>query len=250
MNLKTTGVVIKRSNFGEADRILTIFTERFGKIKAFAKGVRKTKSKLAGHLEPFMLVDLMLHEGRTFYTVTGAVIEKDFPNIHSDLSKMAKAFVISELVDSFLGEKEQQEKIFTLYVDSLKTLENYSREINFLAFEMKIIGLAGFRPELYYCVHCKEKVREEENFWDRKEGGVICGSCQKNFKHGKTVSNNLIKLLRFVEKANFNEIDKLKLSNEIEAEADGILSEYISHILEKELKSERFMKVLENEDKQ
>ena len=84
---KASGIIIKRSNFAEADRILTILTDRLGKIKAIAKGVRKTRSHLAGSLEPYMLVDLQLHEGKTFYIVTGAEIMEEYQNIHSDSIK-------------------------------------------------------------------------------------------------------------------------------------------------------------------
>src|SRR5450830_263530 len=113
-SFKTNGIVIKRMNFGEADRILTIMTERFGKVKAIARGVRKSTSRLGGHLEPFMVVEFQLYSGKTFYTITGAEIVSDLPNIHSDLKKMAKVFVVGELVDNFLHEHEKSERIYQI----------------------------------------------------------------------------------------------------------------------------------------
>ncbi|MCL5410363.1 MAG: DNA repair protein RecO [Patescibacteria group bacterium] len=244
MNYKTQGIVLKRMNFGEADRILTILTERFGKIKAIAKGVRKGKSKLAGHLEPFMLIDLQLHEGKTFYIVTGAEIGSDFPEIHNELKKTSQAFYLAELIDKFLPEHQKSEEVFCLFCQALEYLNKNEKSLFLRIFELKIIEASGFHPELYECVHCKNKLEDESNFWDAVEGGVICGDCQKKFQHGKSISNQLIKLLRLIEKSDFVILHKLKISDALEIEVEEILSGYIQSVLEKELRSKGFMKLL------
>ncbi len=244
MNVKTQGIVLKRMNFGETDRILTILTERFGKVKAMAKGVRKGKSKLAGHLEPFMLIDLQLHEGKTFYIVTGAVISSDFSEIHNELKKTSQAFYLAELIDKFLPEHQKSEEVFYLFCTALKYLNENEKSLFLRIFELKIIEASGFHPELYECVHCKNKLEDESNFWDAVEGGVICGDCQKKFQHGKSISNQLIKLLRLIEKSDFSILQKLKISGVLEVEVEEILSGYIQSVLEKELKSKGFMKLL------
>ena len=248
---KTGGIVLKGINFGEADKILTILTERFGKIKAIAKGVRKIKSHLAGSLEPFMLVNLQLHEGKTFYIVTGAAIEKDFPGIHSDLQKTAKAFFLGEMVDRFVEENQIVPEVFDLFSKALAFQEENSRELILRAFELKIVEAAGFKPELYDCVHCKEKISAGENFWDDVEGGVICADCQAKFhhgdakqSHGKAIADKTIKLFRFIEGNSFEKINSVKLDRAVEDEAESILSEYVRNILEKELKSQRFLKMI------
>lgn len=244
MNYKTQGIVLKRMNFGEADRILTILTERFGKVKAIAKGVRKGKSKLAGHLEPFMLIDLQLHEGKTFYIVTGAEISSDFPEIHNELKKTSQAFYLAELIDKFLPEHQKSEEVYYLFCSALKYLNENEKSLFLRIFELKIIEASGFHPELYECVHCKNKLEDESNFWDAVEGGVICGDCQKKFQHGKSVSNQLIKLLRLIEKSDFVILHKLKISDALEIEVEEILSGYIQSVLEKELRSKGFMKLV------
>lgn len=244
MNFKTRGIVLKRMNFGEADRILTVLTERFGKIKAIAKGVRRLKSKLAGSLEPFILLDLQLHEGKTFYIVTGSSIESEFSNIHDNLKKTSQAFYLAELIDKFLPEHQKSEKIFFLFCQALEYLNNNEKSLFLRVFELKIIEASGFHPELYECVHCKNKLEDESNFWDAIEGGVICPACQRKFQHGKNVSNQLIKLLRLIERSDFSILQKLKISAEIENEAEDILSAYIQSVLEKELKSKGFMKLM------
>jgi len=111
MNLKTSGIVIKRMNYGEADRILTILTLDHGKIKAIAKGSRKILSKMGGSLEPFCLVNFIFHQGKSFYIVTSATVENYFEKIHTDINKTAKAFYIGELIDKFLEEEESHPKV-------------------------------------------------------------------------------------------------------------------------------------------
>lgn len=239
---KTCGVVIKRINFGEADRILTIFTERFGKVKAIARGVRKTKSKLAGHLEPFMLVDLQLYEGKTFYTVTGAMIINEFPALHLDLKKISRAFYFGELIDKFIEENQKSATIFELFSEVLRSLEKSNDEFIVRIFELKLIESAGFKPQLFECVHCREKLKAGENFWDEVEGGVICSDCQRKFKHGRSISDNSIKILRLIEKNDFGLSERVKVGEKLKHELSEILSKYIKNILEKELKTESFMK--------
>ncbi|MFA6492884.1 MAG: DNA repair protein RecO, partial [Patescibacteria group bacterium] len=97
MNYKTRGIILKRTNLNEADRILTIFTENNGRIKAVAKGIRKTLSKLAGHLELFCLTDFVIAEGRNLDTITAAETQKCFINLRGDLESTNVAYYLAEI---------------------------------------------------------------------------------------------------------------------------------------------------------
>lgn len=241
MNNKTAGIVIKRSNLGEADRILTIFTERFGKVKAIAKGSRKTTSKLAGSLEPYMLVDFELYEGKTFYTVTGANVINNYPTVHTDLEKIAKVFYIGELIDKFLEEGQKNIPAFEMLTKALGFLEENKSDLVIRIFELKLVESSGFLPELRNCVHCREKLTAGNNFWDNIEGGVICERCYLKFGHGSLISDNAIKSLRVIENEDFDLAVKFKPDIKIRQELDTILGEYIDSILEREVKSRGFM---------
>lgn len=241
-SLKTLGIIIRRTNFSEADRILTILTDRLGKVKAIAKGVRKIKSKMAGALEPYMLVNLQLHEGKTFFIVTGAEIIEEYKNIHLDVKKTAEAYVVGELIDKFVEENHQANEIFEISKEVLKTIDQNEKSFNVIAYELKIIEAAGFKPELYNCLHCKEKLSAGDNFWDHVEGGVLCRTCQQKFLHGTNISDEAIKALRFMEQNDFLHIDKLKIDGDVEKEVDEILTEYIKNILERDIKSRKFLK--------
>lgn len=224
---------------------MTILTERYGKVKAIAKSVRKTKSHLGGSLEPFMILDLELYEGKTFYTVTGAVIEKEFSELHNNLKKISRAFYLGELIDKFLQEKQKAANVYELFCQALRYIEEKNGDFGLRIFELKIIEAAGFHPELYECVHCRNKLQEGENFWDSIEGGCICKNCQEKYMHGQIVSDRLIKLFRYIEKNTFPEIEKLKKPASLEREAEMILKQYLEAILEREIKSQKFLKSVE-----
>ncbi|MFA5927385.1 MAG: DNA repair protein RecO [Patescibacteria group bacterium] len=241
MNQKTLGIVIKRQDFSEADRILTIFTERFGKVKAMARGVRKISARLAGSLEPFMLVDLQLYPGRTFFTVTGASIKSDFSLIQTDIRKIANAFYVGELVDRFEKEELKSSEVFSLLVQSLQSLATTEDPLVLRVFEIGLLKQAGFWPELSHCRHCHVQLKPGNNFWDGLEGGIICSECQRLFRHGYAVSDNLIKFFRIIEEKGFGLIGHLNVESSLADEAAVLLSAYIRDILESNVKSERFL---------
>ena len=138
---KTEGVVIKRANFGEADRILTIFTKHYGKIKAIAKGVRKIKSRKAGKLELFNNVGLFLIEGKNFAIITDVELLNSFRKFQNNLTFVAKAFQLAELVDRLTVEKVENQKIFELL---RTTMEDLNKEDAVIKFEMEILKELGF----------------------------------------------------------------------------------------------------------
>ncbi len=242
MHLKTQGIVIKRMNFGEADRILTILTESQGKIKAIAKGSRKILAKLGGSLEPFCLVDFIFHEGKSFYIVTSAVVIKHFEKIHTDIDKTSKAFYIGELLDKFIEVGQKHPEVFHLFAKYLENLENADDKILIPVFSAKILEALGFKPVTSECLHCRNKLVPEQNFWDDIEGGVICQKCHDKFGHGKEISNDVIKILRLVFSSEFSLGSKININDKYKNQTAAVLESYIEGIIERELKSKKFMK--------
>lgn len=242
MQLKTSGIIIKRMNYGEADRILTILTEKEGKIKAIAIGSRKILSKLGGSLEPFCLVDFIFHEGKSFYIVTSASVAKHFEKIHTDINKTSKAFYIGELLDKFLEEKQNHPEVFELFKKYLEGLEGVDDPILIPVFSAKILEAVGFRPMTQNCLHCQNKLLPEQNYWDDIEGGVICQTCHNKFGHGQEISNNLIKILRLIFSSDFIIGSKINVDDKYKKQTALVLESYIEGVLERELKSKKFMK--------
>ena len=135
---KTEGIVIKRVNFGEADRILTIFTKHYGKIKAIAKGVRKVTSRKGGNLELFNQVILFLSEGKNWDIITEAEAVNSFENLRKNLTFVGRAFQIAEVVDRLTAEREESRKVFELLIEALSGKKNVKE------FEIELLKELGF----------------------------------------------------------------------------------------------------------
>lgn len=145
-NSKTSGIILKRSNFGEADKILTVFSSNLGKIKVLAKGVRRIKSRRAPHLELFNEVELVLHNGHTFQTITEAKIINDFSLEKSDLKSTGLLFYLSEVIDKILPEHQPHPELFELF---LKALSNLDKD-KVKKFVVELLWNLGYLPRGEY----------------------------------------------------------------------------------------------------
>lgn len=144
---KTEGIIIKRINFGEADRIITIFTKHHGKIKAIAKGIRKIKSRRAPHLELFNQAILFLNQGKNFDLISQAQIINSFSNLRKDLKRVGLAFEVCELVDQLTREGQSQRQVFDFLVVCLNDLSHFNKERAeevVRTFELRLLESLGF----------------------------------------------------------------------------------------------------------
>jgi len=239
-NYKTRGIIIRRSNFGEADRLLTIFTERFGKIKVIAKGARKTTSRLGGNLEPFCLANLVIAEGRNLDIVCEAEIIECFFAIRNNLKSTHISYYLAEAIDKLTGEHEKHPEVLDLLLEVLNKVGQINDDLLISYFELNLLSILGFGPEIDRCLACHKILLSEDNFFDSAEGGIVCSHCQPN---GIKISNNAIKLLRFFLKNRLKNLKKLITSIEIQKEAKKITQNYIDYISQQEFKSRRFLPV-------
>jgi len=237
MTYKTRGIVIKRTNLGEADRILTIFTEKFGKIKAVAKGARKTLSKLAGNLELFCLDEFLIAEGRNLDIVAGAEVRKCYFNLRNDLRGTQIAFYLAEIIDKMTEEKEPHPEIFDLIENTLENINSHENNILISYFEINFLSESGFNPELYKCIVCGKKLEESSCGFNYSAGGLVCQNCHKDIK----VSSNAVKILRIFLKHKIAIIKKLKPDKKLSKEITKITRDYLKTILQKEIKSESYI---------
>ncbi len=132
-NYRTEGIILKRTNFGEADRILTIFTKHYGKIKARAPGIRRTLSRKAAHLEAFNLSTLFLAQGKSLDILTEAQTINNFGKLRKNLNKVGTAYYLCELVDSLCPEKQENREVLELLKEKLKELEDKNENLDYLA---------------------------------------------------------------------------------------------------------------------
>lgn len=160
--IKTKGIIIKRINLGEADKILTILTPDRGKIRVVAKGVRKPKAKLGGFLELFRYNEYLLAEGRNLDLVAGAYTIDNLAGVGQSLRSVATAYYIAETVDKLIEETQEINKAFEIVYHSLKAISQ-SGDLDAIKswFEINLLTSLGFRPELNHCVECQEPISTE-----------------------------------------------------------------------------------------
>src|SRR3989344_5481538 len=139
---KTEGIILKRTNFGEADKILTIFTKRHGKIKVLAKGIRRITSRRSPNVELFNCVTLFVHQGKTFDILTEAQVSNTFSSIRKNLELVGLAYYICELVDGLCAEHQPQQRVYELLLSTLNELDHGLIQ----KFESTLLFELGFLP--------------------------------------------------------------------------------------------------------
>lgn len=245
-SFKTNGVVLKQMPLGEADRILTICTPYYGKLRAVAKGVRRTNSKLGGHLETLTHVSVSVAEGRTLDVITEAETIRSFRGLREDLQLVSKALYVADLVDGFLVEQLDNVATFSLLLDTLGRLEQTtSPSIIIKHFQIQLLKHTGFGPELYQCVECLSQIEPGGHIFCCIRGGLLCPKCC--IRIGKSmfhISLNAIKVLRYLQRDSWPDNFTVKVPIDILHELELLLNSYVNHVLERELKSTRFMNLV------
>ena len=145
-SFQADGIIVKRINFGEKDKILTVITRDSGKIKTLAKGIRRINSRRAGNVELFNFARLHLAVGRTFNILTEAKLLETFPSFRSDLKKSAAAFYFSDLADRFVPEDQENRELFFILLAAFRKLEStQSIQMEFIReFEGRLLEHTGF----------------------------------------------------------------------------------------------------------
>lgn len=237
--LKAQGIVIKQIDYGEADKILTVLSKEAGKISVIAKGIRKPLSKWAGHLELFVLADLVLAEGRNFYILSEAESKNFFPDLRKNLKNSGLAYFLAEILNKTLGEDEPQPKVFDLFLETLGKIGRHSNEIFLQYFIFNYFGILGYRPEVNKCVICAEDLKETKHLWNSVLGGIIC-ACSTDKKSGIHLHSDTVKVLRLIltkDKRIFN----LRLPAEVAKELKIIAENFLETVAEKQFKSKEFL---------
>lgn len=205
----TEGLILKRSNFGEADRVLTVLTDRYGKISVIARGVRKITSRRAGNIELLNRVKLHLFKAKS-YTLNEAESLETFQTVKNNLTLSTTAFHVIELVNRLVPPEQKNAQIYSLTLSILRLLESNPRQIFVRAFEVKILTLLGF-----WSIDAIEDLTK-----DQKD------------------------LLEKLEQFSWEQINNLKIKKDQAVALEQILRYFLEKILESKLKSSSFLKEL------
>ena len=268
---RVEAIVLKRSDFGEADRLLTLYTPDLGKIRAIAKGARKPSSRKSGHVELFTHSALLLAKGRNLDIVTQADTLDAFLPLRENLERLGFAYYLAELVDQFAEEGDpsaraeryaapgddgavENQPLFDLLLHSLQWLGEDATEPAVLArfFELHLLLYVGYRPQLFKCVNCGKVLEPVDNYFSADAGGVIDPNCvatqrERIYEHARDVqpiSLTALKVLRYLQTREWESVRALRLSAETHAEVETLMQRYIAHHLERNLKSVEFLREL------
>lgn len=245
---RTQGIILRRQDLGEADRILTLYTRDHGKIKVVGKGVRRPTSRKAGHVELFVQVDALIARGRSLDVLSQVEMVNAFLPIRDDLEKTTYASHFVELLDAFTEEGDENRLLFDLLREGLGWLcatGDLDRTARY--YELHILELAGYRPELFKCVICGEEIQPVDQFFSPFDGGVICPSCAKDLPRARALSLRALKVLRYMQRQPYAVIEELQLSPGVQIELERILHDTLVYFLERRLKSAAFLRRLRRE---
>lgn len=272
----TEAIVLKRSDMGEADRLLTLFTPSKGKYHAIAKGTRRPVSKMAGHLDLLCRSQLQLALGRNLDIVTQAEGRENFLHLRNDLWHMTCGFYLAELVDRFVEDRTQHYDIYALLLDTLRYLDADANALQQLRnahngdierknggtgdqpltsqqeegktrlllryFELRLLMAIGYEPILQTCAHCASEIRPEENGFRASLGGILCPQCSRLWE--RRLSLDALKILRYMQRASWKEVSRLRPDARQHNELEAIMYDLLRYHLERDLKSWSFLEML------
>lgn len=258
-------IVLKRTDIGEADRILTLFTPNKGKMRAVAKGIRRPISKKAGHLELLTRSQMQVALGRNLDIITQVEGRENFLHLRRELWHMTCGYYTAELVDRFLEDLTPHQDIYALLLEALRYLEadagalQQQRMTNagmnenqdddhghtrllLRYFELHLLSAIGYEPALYQCAHCASELRPEENGFRASLGGALCPLCSRFWE--RRLSLNALKVLRYLKQSKWIEASYLNLDSRLQVELEVIMHDLLRFHLERDLKSWSFLDML------
>jgi DNA repair protein RecO (recombination protein O) len=242
---RTEAIVLSRQDYGEAHRILTVYTPKRGKVQVIAKGVRKPMSRLGPHLEYFTRVRLMMAKGRDLDVVTGAETVDAHLGLRTNLEAFGHASHLAEMLNRLTQDRQANEAVYQLLSISLDLLAD---EVNPFAvtrhYELALLTLLGYRPQLYQCVGCHTDLQAVPNALSGRLGGALCPNCRRADIGRRLLSVNAQKYLRTLDRKGLAAAARLPLDADLRYELEGALGDYLRHFTERDLASLRIWRAL------
>jgi DNA repair protein RecO (recombination protein O) len=243
-SFRVEAIVLRHSDWGEADRILTLYTRERGKVRAIAKGARKIRSRKAGHLEPFTHVTLQLAKGRDLLIVTQADTLDAHLRLGENLVKTGYASYVVELLDRFTYEDESENfVIFRLLTEVLSRIATEADPwLAIRYYEVHLLDLLGFRPHLFECANCGEQIQPVDQYFSPAAGGVLCPKCGSGLPGAWNVSVEALKVFRHIQRSSYPEAQRARPDPGTQNELETLLQKYLTYLLERGLNSPAFIK--------
>jgi len=241
---QTDGIVLKCIKLNESDKIVTMFSRHHGKIRAIAKGIRKTKSQFGSSLENLTLVKIMAFKGKNLNIVSQTEIINSFFPQSKDLISYGIAIQCAEIIDKITEDEDPNESIYILFKNVLMLLrDEENTALLLVAFQWKLFSILGYQPELNKCVHCNSYIKKNKYYViDIQKGGLICNSCQMEYNYYQIkITGYCLRLLKRILAADLPMIHNKKVLQSELCELVKITDRYMFHQFEIENKTKQFL---------
>ncbi len=260
----TEAVILRRADYGEADRLLTLMTPQLGKVRVIAKGARKITSRKAGHIELFARVRLLLARGRTFDIVSQAEVIEAHRPLREDLLRGGYAHYVGELIDQFTQEGNEDPALYDLLANGLMWIcETPQPALAARYFEMRLLTIAGYRPQLFHCARTDAILEVDQlagspadagslrslpdTTFSLADGGVLCAKAAAGARELVRLAPGALALLRALQTGTLDQVMAMAddFSDQALHQAERAMRQYLSYVLERGLRSTRFIAEIE-----
>lgn len=243
----TEAIIIRVRDFDEADKVAVLLTRDEGKVQAVAKGARRPRNRYAAAVQLFTHIKAALYRGRNLDTFSQVEMQESFRHLREDLLRMAYATYVCELMDQMIQEKQRNEMAFLLLLTALHLLNaaEVEPEPVMRTYELKLLSILGFRPNLEQCISCGGGVGAGSQVrFSAALGGVLCPDCTGEGEMVRRLSRGALETLKRLLEGDIRRAHMVRITGEMLSEIDRTLSEYISMRTERKLKSKEFLDTL------
>ena len=246
---RTEAIVLRRGDFAEADRLLTLYSRDYGKIRAIAKGARKPQSRKTGHVELFMRTNFFIAKGRDLDIITQAEVVETYEPLRQNLMRTTYAAYAVELLDRFTPEEDKHISLYDLLRDTLGRLCD-ADDLRLAAryYELRLLSQVGYQPQLFQCVVSGAPIQEQDQYISPELGGLIAPGQGQADRRARPVSAVAVKVLRYLQTRPWDTVRVLKLKDTLHLELEGAMHFYLIYLLERNLKSVDFLLRLRHEE--
>ncbi len=243
--IKTKGIVVRQVNTGESDKILTVFSKDLGKISCSAKGARRPRSSYIAATQLLCYSDFVLFKGRDMYLINSCDVIETFYDIRNDVVKLTYASHMSDIINDVIFEGQPSKRVLQLFLNSLHMLTNTDKspELIIRVFEIRLMSLLGYAPDINGCSICGKNDAENYYFSFNKSGSV-CENCLNGDESAVKISKGVAKALQYIIYSKIEDIFSFNLSEDVLTELAGISKRYLNETLEKDYTKLDFLKNL------
>lgn len=231
---KADAIVIRSREYGESDKLITLFSRERGKLEAVAKGVRKPKSTQRGGTQLFTYADFLLYKGKTLDTVNQVHPRESFIHLWEDFDRTIAASGIAELLDISTTREQPEPELFTLTLGFLFLLKYVDPYIAQAAYALRLLKIQGYLPELDDCVECGGTVLGEQAFLSTEAGGLLCVRC-KNNEIVTSLNAGSLALMRGLNTVELDKLDRFRWNKKMRLEILGSICYYCENKFQRKL---------------